>query len=702
MAALEDSYKNWVPEINRPPSKRTEVRLSADENAVGILRIIRAVEPRHDIALRKWLATIPLGGRIAMKAPSPVAPTPTQVVAAAEPVTQLKGLVIRGPNPTLEAKAVVKVQPVPVGAVEATPAQARAVVDLLASGDWRQPTFKDRADSLIQKEIENQKPDDGTRRLSGGTIFVAGTPPPTSGSGPLFSAPAAGSSRVPATPSNEPAPSISWARPDDVHRGQATLSGSIQIANGLALTEPTQNIVIFRELEGLAIEKAQVWMNDGRFEIATRSVRGRLIGQLRDARGSVLGQGEIKLSSLVPKADSMRIENLKMVLTPAVEGARVEVVSARSFGNHVETVPGAKVWMMGASAPLKTDQERRFHFEGGLRPGSSFVAQAGADNHWGTLVVGVARQETRAQLFPNKLMDALLNLTLGADRTLAEKSGVIWGRITKNGEPLSGARVEMAGDHRRDPVFFNSLLLPDRYTGTTSENGAFAFVWVTSGIQSVRVIYQGRSYPAQIVPVEAGNVSYLEFDLGEPDMVPLEMFDPIDGSLEVQAMLRLAGDETSEIEVQGRGRLSLPAGNGLIMLDGDAGEQYELMRYSASRNSKFLRLPVVRRDWLMSLASRRRVNLDSGVGLVVGFAMEDDFVVSLQGAAAEGESTPQIIYFDPRGQAIFGDEGVSGGGFAIFNVPAGLRAVNISTKNSRQLFTQVIVSAPEVVNAIVK
>jgi hypothetical protein len=692
MAALEDSYKNWAPEFQKQPVKKTEVRLRAEQNAAGILQIIRVVEPRHDIALHKWLATIPLGGRLAVKAPAPVV----------EPVAQLKGIVLKSATPAPVVTTVVKVEPLPKGATEATPAQARAVVEMLATRDWRQPSFQERVESLIQKEIKNQKPDDGIRRLNGGSILVAGTPPPASGSGPLFSSPGAAPSRTPATPSNDPAPTISWTRPDDIHRGQATLSGSIRIAKGLAITGPNEHIVIFRELEGLAIEKAQVWMNDGRFEIATRSVRGRLVGQLRDSKGAVLGQGEIKLANLTPKSDSMRIENLNMVITPAIDGARIEVVSAHSYGNHVETVPAAKVWLVGASSPLKGDQDRRYFIENGLQPGSSFVAQATAENHWGTMVVGVTRQETRAQLFPNKLMDALLNLTIGADRSLADKSGVIWGRITKNGQPLIGARVEMAGDHRREPVYFSSLLLPDRYSDTTGENGAFAFVWVTPGIQSVRVVYQGKSFPAQVIPVEVGHVSYLEFDLGEPDMVPLEIFDPIDGSLEVNAILRLAGDETNEIEVQGRGRLSLPAGNGLIMLDGDAGEQYEVMRYSTSRNAKFLRLPVVRRDWLMSLASRRRVNLDSGVGLVVGFAMEDDFVVSVQGADNEGESMPVIVYFDPRGQAIFGDEGVAGGGFAIFNVPAGLRTVNVSTKNSRRLFSQVLVAAPEVVNAVVK
>ncbi len=701
MAAMEDTFKDWTPRAELPGIKPFEVKLRAEHSSTSIMQMIRTPEPARAIAAKDWLIAVPIGGRLAMKLVPKALPVPLKQIE----VAQLKGLTLRQTvfTPTPSA---VKAEPIKRDAVDASPAQIRGVVGMLASQDWRQPSFKDRAETLIQKEVSERKAQGNTRQLGG--IFVAGQPaatPPTN-SGNLYSSqPGQGASPsrgAPALPiPSEPAATISWAKPDDKNHGQATLSGSIEIVSGLAITDKAQHIVIFRELEGLAIEKAQVWMNVGKFEVAARSLRGRLVGQLRGPKNEILGQGEINLSSLTPNADSTRIENLKMKISPVVDGARIDVVSAHSYGGHVETVPSAKVWMMGATQPLKPDADHRYFSEGGLQPGSSFVAQAIADNHWGTLVVGVSRQDTRAQLFPNKLIDALLNLTLGADRALADKSGVIWGRITKNGQPVTGARVEMAGDSRRAAVFFNSLLLPDRYADSTGENGAFAFVWATPGIQSVRVIYQGQSYPAQVIPVESNHVSYLEFDLGEPDSVPLEMVDPIDGSKEINAILRLAGDETAQVEVQGRGRLSLPAGPGLMMLEGDAGEQYELMRYSAPRNSKFMHLPVVRRDWLLSLAARRRINMDTEVGTVVGFAMNDDFIVRLEGAD-EGDAEPVIVYFDTQGQALFAEEGVAGGGFAIFNVPSGLRTVSISTKSSRQLFTQVVIAAPEVVNAVVK
>lgn len=687
MAAMEDTFKSWSPPALVKGSAQIVVKLEAHQSALGMLQKIRERSITQSQAdLQPWLATIPLGGRLSR--------TTTEAALAPAP-TRLKGLTIRKniPVPVL-------VSPLPTMVVktEVTPHEAQKMVDLLAAQDWRQPRVETRVRELIQKEAGREENDPQVRHV--GSILVAAPPPPPSESSPP-PLPNSGppTPRLPLRP--DPDPSLSLAKADEGLPVAATLSGIVQMADGLALTHPRQQIVVYRDFEGLKIESGQVWLNEGRFEIATRSLRGRLIGQLQSERGEVLGQGELRLASLTPKASTSRIEDLKLTLRPVVNGARIEVISAHSYQDHIQTVEGTNVWMMGAKTPLKTNRERHWFQEGGLEPGSSFVARAMAENHWGTLVVGVSRQETRARLFPNKLMEALLNLTLGADRTLAERSGVIWGRIIHNGQPVTGARIEMAGDHRHEPVYFNSLLLPDRYADATGENGTFAFVWVTPGIQSVRVIHQGRSYPAQVIPVEVGHVSYLEFELGEPDSVPLEIADPLDGSKEIQAMLRVAGDESTELDIQGRGRLALALGPGLMMLEADAGEHYELMRYSIPRASRFLHLPVVRRDWLLSVAARRRVNLDAGVGTIVGFAINDDFVVRLEDRD-EGDGRPEIIYFDSRGQAIFGEEGVAGGGFVIFNVRPGLSTVTVSTKSSQEIFSQVVVPSAEVVNALIK
>ncbi|MGE0762902.1 MAG: carboxypeptidase-like regulatory domain-containing protein [Bdellovibrionales bacterium] len=703
MAALEDSVKSWnVQQVGTRPVIQ-EIKLNSGASGAAMVeKILRPMVP-YEIRMQQWLARIPMGGRIRMPAVQSTAFPAGQMVA-------LQGMTIRQPEPA-QPIAISPVQPVTAkiqlprrewneGATELSSNQRDRLVAQLSEQNWNTATFAEKAKQLIEKE-KGPAPTDQSVRYNGGILVATQVPQPPPAVPPLSTSP---QTSLPPTPNNvgshsEPTPGISWAKPDDGQSVRATLSGTIRLAGGLAVTDPGETLVIFREWEGLAVERAQVWMNDGRFEVSTRSLRGRLLGQLRDARGQILGEGEIKLNQLTPRADTDRIDDLMMTLRPVFAGARVDVISVHSYGQQIQTVKTAKVWMMGESQPMKTDEDRRYFSEEGLKKSSTFVAQASAENHWGTIVVGLTGQESRALLFPNKFMEALLNLTIGSGRQVADRSGVIWGRVTKNGQPVTGARVEMAGDHRQQGHYFNAMLLPDRFADATGENGTFAFVEVTPGIQSVRVIYQGQAWPAQIIPVERNHVSYLDFELGTPESVPLEIFDPLDGSQELNGILRWAGDETSEIEVQGRGRLGVPSGPGLVMLEADAGEKFELMRYTISRNTRRLKLPVVRRDWILSLASRKRVNLDAGVGIAVGFGLPEDFTVHLD-RTEDSSATPEIVYFNSQGQAMFTDEGVAGGGFIVFNVPTGLRTVTLASKSDRKLFRQVILSSSDAVNLV--
>lgn len=688
LAALEDMAKTWSFEAPKAKLPAAEVKLMSGKSAADIVTSVRIPQVPEFPWLASYLSRIPMGGRIAVK------------LEKAEPI-RLVGMVVRQPKVEPAEEKVerplvalnVRDDSYYSGRTEVSRGEQEQIVRDLKARDWQQPNLSQVAERLIKKENVNVNP---TAKQLGGILVAS----------PVSPAPQPASSPVPALPAlpgvtrrPDPVASLSWAGPDTGAARRAILSGAIQLSGGLAITDPRQQLVVFRQMEGLNLEKARVWLDEGRFEVAVNSLRGRLLAQLQDGRGRILGAGELRLSQVGLSDASDRVENLLLKVAPVVAGAKVEVLSVHSYDRFEQTVPGAKVWLLGAESTLRADHDSRYFTEGGLHTGSSFIAQATAENHWGTIVVGLAGEETHARLFPNKMMDALLNLTLGENHSLAEGSGVVWGRVVQNGVAVSGATVEMAGDHRNQAHYFNSMLLPDRFAEATGENGTFAFVWVTPGIQSVRVIYKGQSYPVQVIPVERGNVSYLEFEIGHLDAVPFVLADPLDAGKELSAMVRWAGDETSEVDVQGHGNLKVPTGAGLMTVEVDAGELYELTRHTIARNVRRIHLDTVRRDWLMTLVSRKKVNLDSSVGIVVGYKMPDNFTVRLD-TRNESSSTPDIVYFDSKGQALFSDEGVAGGGFVIFNVPIGLQTVAISTGSSAAITTEVVVATPEAVNVI--
>jgi len=657
-SALEDTRQlNWenVPTASAP--NQPAETLTTGTSAYSLLLNLQAVRSR-ELKKSEWLASVPMGGRI-----------------QESPLVSLKGLTIRQPKADVL---------LPEQVVGVSTEIQKVAMEEVKTWDLSRLSLAYKARQLVTQELERRakEPADGKRLLAGengSPILVAANQPPMPRDVPR------------SMQSEAQNKAIRWEQSAEAERSEATLSGFVRLKGGLALTGESERLTIYHEAPGLPRRWARVWLSEGRFEIPVTSSNGYVVGELRDAStNGLIGKGAAAINGNA---------RVTLELSPVASGARAHVVSAYSYGREELKVEGVRVSIPSERAHLKADGDGVSFYDDSFESGSTYVMSAAAENHWGTLAVGVAAEETRMRLFPDRMMDALLNLTVGENRDLASRSGVIWGRVTKDGRPVSGAKVEIAGDQRLLPVYFNALHLPDRNAEATTENGLFAFVWVTPGIQSVRVRVDELILPAQIIPAESGQVSYMEIEVGEVTSSELEIYDPLDPTRELNATLRWAGDETSEVQIQGRGRLYFPHGPGRATLEALAGDLYDTVRLNISRSSRSIHVPMVRRDWIESVAARKRVNLMAGVGVVVGFMVEDDFVVHITGETKQSVE-PEIVYFDPQGQALFTEEGVAGGGFVIFNAELGLKTVTIVKRSKGTVFTQAIVVEPEVTNVI--
>lgn len=653
-AAYEDA--NYDFSVAKAPEHGRRTVLSSGGGSESLLEIFKqtAVEPVKQNPT--WLANVNLGGRLPGFEKKPeVAPV----------VVALRGI-------TLKHQELPATQTMPeVKTLVAQNSLRQSLVEEMQMQDWSQPTYVQRAEALVKKELA-QKRDETVKSLPNG-IFVAGN-------------------TLPSKPVEQRSTYSSTTEYNHNVSTDKTVRGRVRLVGGVALLGSNDRIVIYREVDGEIYERGVVSQNEGRFEITPRDLKGQLVAELHTGRKGVVGRGSFSLSQLNQGT------NISVEISPIVTGAMLNVISARSFGQHVELVKNAHVEVAAEKARFNADSTGRWYSEEGFQNDSSYLAQIDSANHWGTILIGVAGEETRAKLFPNPMMEAFLQLTLGNDKTLARQSGVIWGVVTRNGQPLSGAKVEMAGNHRNQGIYFNQLMMPDRFLEQTNDNGAFAFAWVTPGIQVVRVSYQGQTYPAHVIPVEQGQVSYLDFEIGSADSVPLEIYDPYDQSKELNAIIRVVGNEDQPLDIQGSRRLPVARGNGMMMIEIDAGDMYELARVSVPRNSKTLRIPIVRRDWALSVAVRRRINLGAGVGMAIGLVDDSSFVVRVS-EKTSGEKE-EIIYFDRNGQPVYGDEGPQGGGFVIFNLSPGMRTISVVKNSSLKLKSSVIVSDPLYTNII--
>src|SRR5262249_6918193 len=157
--------------------------------------------------------------------------------------------------------------------------------------------------------------------------------------------------------------------------------------------------------------------------------------------GQILGRGRLDLDP------SEATENLRIELTPVTSGAAVRVVSGYSEGVRPIPVKKALVAFEQNGVP-QTVNEEGLRIDPERSRASTFMVRAQSNKHWPTLAMGVEGDVRDVHVYPESMMKSLLDLTLkGSSRSEAEHHGVVWGRVLKDGKPVRGVEVELAGNY---------------------------------------------------------------------------------------------------------------------------------------------------------------------------------------------------------------------------------------------------------------
>ena len=550
------------------------------------------------------------------------------------------------------------------------------------SADLAEPSsFEQKAQQLVQQELlrrqeEAKKPK--VRRIpvaSGGHIVVASANTPQSAASLI-------------------------KQPLETRKQPYVLSGHFTLGGGLAYVAGAMKFKLYHILNDVSVTEGMLWEDQARFEINVKELKGQLVLRLVDREGNILGVNQVQLQSLtLPSKNQKQIAGLNINLKPVPVGATAELISAYSIGNQtVMPVAKAQVEIDGLNRHYQSNEEGAID-DPDVLPGSSFILKAQHKSFWGSLAVGLSGQHSTLQLFPEKMVEALLGLVARNDDEYEDlsKKGVIWGRVVQNGEPLAGVVVELAGRFDISPIYLNDIYLPDQNMEGTGRTGLFAFVGVASGIQSVRAIVKGAPYPAKVVPVENYYVSPLELEVGQPTVATVKVTKAPMRNQPYSATFHIVGTDR-EYRVEGEAAIQWPKGSGLMLVEADGGEEMDVIRISLERESSEISVPMIPSRWLQQLATEKRINLEGQKGVVVGFVNGKNFQVFLDDKQPYGHEN--TIYFDKSGKIVRDGTGPAGGGFILFNVPIGLRSINVIPFGSDRIFTRTIIVEAAVTNVI--
>lgn len=487
---------------------------------------------------------------------------------------------------------------------------------------------------------------------------------------------------------------------------QIMIRGAIELSGGLALTHEKDRIAVLRESRGQFVESGAVWIRDARYEIFVESLEGRLVAEVRSPQGDVVGRGQLELSSVIA-GDRKNYDGVTLRVLPVTSGITGRAQSAYNAGTGSASVSkglrGARVELVNAKSVLTTGAGGHFE-DARFTEGSRVTAEISTKDHWPTIATLTSGQEPTIPVFSRKMMSAFVSLT-SKDEAAAERAmktkGVIWGRVTRAGQSVAGARIEVLTQGTGEPVYFNDFMLPDASMSATGSNGVFAVPATSRGAHAVQVFLGKRSSDPVFLQADAHAVSALELDVLKASDLQARAFDAFRPDLPVRVEVRpvghakarkmiVEGDEGSHVRLANLGMPSI--------LDVDGGADYLFTRIIQNPETRHMDMPMVSRAWYDLAVGRMRYNSPPQTGAVIGFIQGARFRVTMDGDGLSPSA--RILYFDARGETTSKEYGEAGGGFILLGVNEGLQTVIVESENSDQKFAATVLVQDGVVGAL--
>lgn len=484
------------------------------------------------------------------------------------------------------------------------------------------------------------------------------------------------------------------------------IKGALEFEEGLAITNPNQQVVIYREVEGEARENAKVSLRDGRFEIYVEESNGQLVGELISGSGELEGQGQLAVPVVIGLTADGRFNRTSSILKlrPVSQGIAGKTISdATDLKQLRRRVGQVQVKFKGMGTETISNNDGLFQNRNFLS-GSTALVEAGKKGYLPTVSLLKTHLNQWISLIHEKALEKLVDLRKKNGIEAESDRAVIYGRVLKSGEPASGATVELLTVNEvMTPVYFNDKLLPDTHLKATTRNGLYAFYPVSAGVHAIRAMNSdGHNTESYILPTEAHKSTAVDLDFSLGKKIQLRSFDAFETSNAVAVQLTSLGRlRQIGIPDSGRGGARFSAGQKLMFYDvnSESSNSYERIRVliDGEKGSEFL--PMLKRSWMTTIKSRYRIDDSTDAGSIVGFIQgKQPYQVSILNSG--GVKRTRVVYFDQRGEPMPSEYGIPGGGFIIFNAPEGLQQILVKPVGTDKIFSTMTLIDANVTNVI--
>jgi hypothetical protein len=310
-------------------------------------------------------------------------------------------------------------------------------------------------------------------------------------------------------------------------------------------------------------------------------------------------------------------------------------------------------------------------------------------NHIPTQQIVLANSDFKTVAFPQKMVGALKSLVSDQRQQNFNDPNlsIIWGQILFDQKPTSGVQINVENHDYLEPIYFNSLMLPDPSLKSTSENGYFAFLGAPDDFHHL-VARRNEIYFGHVnTKVTEGMVSYVTIENSiKSEEIELKVYDAFSGAAQAAELSIQSLPEKIQVQ-QGQEKIFLPSVGRFSLLHALPSEEtYQPAYYSYVDRTDYIYVPLVSREWLYQLITQQKLNVSSQSGLVIGFVHDEDFLVEVRGPT-DAQST--ITYFDYAGRATKAKQGTQGGGFLITGLAQDTYEIIVHGSKSQKTYSRI-------------
>ncbi len=473
--------------------------------------------------------------------------------------------------------------------------------------------------------------------------------------------------------------------------GLVSIRGPIRFVNGMAFSPGDDEIKIYQEYGSGFLSAGAFYFNQGQYQIPITEAKGRIIAEVRNREGDLIGRGQIDIRSLAEKMKTQSIVNeVSINIAPAQSAFVGEVLAAASSFKTLATIDNAKLVIADLNREIIREPREKLFVDQSFRLGSTALVKGSAKGYWSSMAIAESGSPLHLGLFADTTISAMLTL---ASKTKFEardneEKAIITGRITIEGKPVENATISLLSEPDLKAVYFNGVI-PDRQRVTTSANGEFVFVGVTNPTQVIQATINGRKQVPIFAFVENKAVTQVDYVVAKAKEIE---FSAYHNTTQAKLPMRFnfVGSERYSEMLQPTSKIvrkALPLG--LSMVEFDTGVDFAMTRVALDGNEREVSAPMFPTAWADSI----------GKGLVVGEIEGENYMISLDGADFNEAS---IKYLDNDGHPTDAIHGQAGQRFVITGLSQGFHTISIIPETSRQVMTQIVYVDEQAIHFIKK